>query len=419
MKEQLVTPESACPHAHSHRIDEANTSFDKKEFFDKIIAKLQASGALESTDTDLSTRPSLPLDSMQQPTHVGDEIYTDISGNILKNIGDQTKELRQRLKRHNLPESERSKIMNNIKLIELLQAQIILKDGSLQKGITAYMPSQDFANYVTYFCAHPEIDRHEEALGKSLRNQLSNQIIEWPTTSSTGISRARCNYAREQMFSWLPQSKCLQHLQRYSTLLAALGVYHAAHRAYLGDLNEAINSSKELTEREKNVANQVLSSDSFDQFNRFFLFKTILPLAIAHYERLEAEERQSPSSVRRTFNEALSAISGGATSLASWDNRVDNGLMKQAISLAWEDFFDLQLSTRRRNSDGEILKSEDEKVARIVYCPATQHLRASQKAGTVESIYDQLAGNPKDKRIGLARTRAEMLLDDLENSRMF
>lgn len=366
--------------------------FDKQQFFENIIAGLVADGTLRTYDSLYGTPHPEWDESDKKDRTVGGAINKSLPGTV-SHIGDEP---------YNGLTSERLRFtpFNHDGYQwkhKPVQRDMALKFTSVSRAINAYMPHEAFAAYLQDFAAHLDDPQHQASL-KNTMKAIKRQCRLAPVfvnEEPDGVLRShRFNAMIEagdgnQLRNRAHYSLVKEHFARYPELTTALSIYHAAHAAYLMDLYAALEKTCNISEEERDNALHVIESTSFHQFEDFLIFQTLLPLAIHAYDHADslAAVYQHPS-LPGAKVDAASVLSQGCTHVG-----VDHERMRMAITTAWNILFDKNLLMRHFRDDGSSAKPDEVPYAKMV-CPAHGHLKASMKAGLVESLYAGIVAQP-------------------------
>jgi len=325
-------------------------TFDQAAFFAQIATDLHERGVLKTYDKPLGReRPKWNQYVKKSHAsgrgknkpglvqHVGDEPYSELTTAQVQAYRDID------------PDAEDLK----------------LKSASVIKAIRAYMPEDKFAEYLAFFTANLKKPSHRAAL-QIAYNNISEQLAfddERKTLNDMEkiIQDGKPNLIREA----LPQSTIAFELVEKPELMLTLAIYQAAHMTYVDQLRAAIKDHKEITPDERDNANAVLDGP-FKQFRMSNIFSGIAPFIMM--ERVHLGEATAGQS--------------------------EDAMMKQAIAGGWTRFFESKVLTREYKPN-EIPPAKDGDPAKLV-CPAINHLKGSQQAGSLEKIYDYVAEHRKE-----------------------
>ena len=315
------------------------------------------------------------------------------------------------------------------------------KSKSIQLAIEKYMPTERFNQYLSHFCDTIGEPSHTASLKSSLRS-IRRQVnlygeVHTPKEIDKMIDKATTT--ANNLRAALPSSKVILELPEFPELCLSLGIFHAAHRSYLQQFEEAVARNIHLTKDERENAEFTLKTKSFRQFDDFLLFSTLMPLILHHYE--SGKDSQAaiapPGCPFSHAGQPKTVISGaepqGIVSNAM-SKSVDHARVTSAINQAWETLFKKNIMRRDynrygRSVDENALQPEayeklgygpddkdlvdklisEEKPASVMVCPAMRHMQKQMQSMTLEGVYKTVI-NDRAKyapMIDLAREAAQ------------
>jgi len=211
--------------------------------------------------------------------HVGDEPYHGVADRIMHSFE------------------------SNGKTSDIRQHHLNDKMRSINKAIQHYMPDDAFSDYLAFFMENLDRPLHREALNKSFMF-MARQIPPMPKGGDpldsafkppipseladvflSDMGSNRPNDARDLIGSLHVRKDLSQH----PDLVLTLAIFHAAHNAFVSQLDAAFDRAKEsktITEDEHDNAHFTVNSASFKQFDIFLLFSSMAPLVVHEYNKL-------------------------------------------------------------------------------------------------------------------------------------
>ncbi len=352
---------------------------DQKAFFNQLVENLHKDGTLRNFDTVIGEDRLLPF-QLKQPHSI---LRRTDKPMLVAHIGDEPY--------NTLTTSGRYGTLN------LTQKEISLKAASIRAAINRYMPREAFAAYLDYFQRHLDEPSHQIALENAFLD-LKDQACITHEEEPTGKEYLHETIVEDlgNLRSELADSAIRQDIVHYPTLALSLAIYYAAHSTYVSQLKAAFTHNGELPEQERENGIYTLSTKSFNQFNHFVLFGSLLPLILYHYE-------QSAPECPATQIEQRTAVSmgGEAAPMMAEIDQADHGRMRQAIQTAWKMFFDREVTTHEWRS----LNNGPQTMT----CPAHRHLKTSAEDGLIEHIYDFVENHPQQVKDTMALMRNSLL----------
>lgn len=286
------------------------------------------------------------------------------------------------------------------------ESEMDVKVATIREAIDAYVPNETFTHFLKYFRANLSLPSHKEALKSSTERMSyvierfnSDRITNTELDEEIEINGARRSERGSNLVrDYLGRSEYLDSAYKHPTMLLAFAIYHAAHRSYLTAFREAVKRNVNLEPEERANANFVLDSNSFNQFNHFLLFDTMLPLSLRELEKSKGEisEEEAVHSAWKTFfkNDVLTRTFPL--------ERPRRGGGSNVIVVATEDHKRIEKARMTREQGGHAAREDTRDVT--ITCPARTHLKEGARDRLIESTIRYIEENKsKDQVISNSR----------------
>lgn len=258
-----------------------------------------------------------------------------------------------------------------------------MRSGKL--AISCYMPDDAFKTYLSYFREHIDAPEHKQALNKSFR-ELQEQCPSaedsplLPNSKTKPFLKTRGIEPNASFLEILNKTEDKRFMTDHPDIALAMVIYHAAHGAYVAELNTAFMKEQRkgsITAEQYDNANYTLNTDIFNEFKQFASFMALEPLIMMHYNESSHIEDESTRK-------------------------------QQAISTAWADLLNSSVFTR--TFDAEALPPTEKRPqgGGIVTCPAREHLKSTADMGLLEETYSYVDEHLRDSNF---MERTQKILD--------
>lgn len=313
---------------------------DEKQFFEGIALRLHESGAMKTYDVPQGQK--CPWPQFSKSGH--DTAVKNTPGQIF-HIGDAP----YLVSTQGAVEYHRD--------VPIRHEHIKQMTASVIKALRAYMPSEDFEQYLADFRAHVT-DKQNMAYIRQAMHEMADQLSAYGERVPTETLRELEKAGDPDKFRYaLLKAQISEGAAEYPELLLTTMIVQATQSSYLDKLSAAIQRHPSITDDEKENAREVIAKP-LRQFKIALLHATMVPLTLMSHEEMPPDGR-------------------------SQDKR-----MMDAISAGWDRFFDARTLVHRIDAKN---LGEPENTGKLeMTCPAINALRELRDSKAMERTYEHV-----------------------------